>query len=297
MSCEAHREKALQSIAAQSGSDAVQLERVFQAGKNGSVGLGYPSVAWDQNSSGKARRFLHVGAPANLSNEMKAQFLARGFEFVPGLRDKSQGVWRGLYNKNRKMFALDAFRSAELPPMSKAEERKYQSFLKKFPADHTTPSNSNQPVTNSLAEKGELDELARTTGESVLSSEALADIYSRMATGLMGAPRRVILEVPKMGSSGFATDMKGTIWAHPYPLGLSAPARNNMVVTRAGLEHELGHELYTPMGVWQRVLDVAEKKENEKDLGEKGAGLLPHCFNIVEDGRMEREIALHNAGS
>ncbi|MEK9162229.1 MAG: hypothetical protein AAB261_02905, partial [Chloroflexota bacterium] len=94
MSCEAHRERALQSIAAQGSVDAVQLERVFQAGKNGSVGLGYPSVAWDQNSSGKARRFLHVGAPANLSNEMKAQFLARGFEFVPGLRDKSQGVWR-----------------------------------------------------------------------------------------------------------------------------------------------------------------------------------------------------------
>jgi hypothetical protein len=293
MSCEAHRGKALQSIAAQSGGDAAQLERVFQAGKSGSAILGYPNVLLGRNPSGVGnRRFMRVDAPVEIHPELKAQFLARGFEFRQGLTDPSRGDWMAPFNQRRKQFALDAFRGAALPPMSKAEEKKYRELINKAKA------RERNKTAQAFKTVGELDVLARETQEDdLLSSESLADIYSRMATGLVGAPRRVILEVPQNGSSGFATDMRGTIWAHPYPLGKTALARDNMVVTRAGLEHELGHELYTPMDVWQRVLDVAEKKESESGLGEKGAAMLPNCFNVVEDGRMEREVALHNAGS
>jgi hypothetical protein len=143
---------------------------------------------------------------------------------------------------------------------------------------------------------GAMDHLAvKTRDDDLLSSEHLADLYSRLATGLVGKPRQVILKEPTDGSSGFGTDMQGKIFAHPYPLGKEAPARENMVVTRAGMEHELGHELYTPMPVWAAVLDIARSKEPVEGL-DKGRVIVPKFFNVVEDGRMEHELAAHNAG-
>ncbi|MGC1379300.1 MAG: hypothetical protein WA821_23920 [Anaerolineales bacterium] len=128
--------------------------------------------------------------------------------------------------------------------------------------------------------------------DDLLANQDLARLYSRIATGLIGKPRRVVFKE----GEGFATDMKGTIYADPYPLGRNADPRHNLVVTRAGIYHELGHEQFTPTGVWERVLAVHEGKETS-ELSEAGRAMLPRFYNIVEDGRMERRVAQNYAGA
>ena len=130
-------------------------------------------------------------------------------------------------------------------------------------------------------------------GGDQLANNDLARMYSQLATGLIGKPRRVVLQE----GGGFSTDMKGTIKADPYPLGRGADPRHNLVVTRAGIYHELGHEQFTPVAVWEQVLAVAEGKSDEGELGEAGRAMLPRFFNIVEDGRMERQVAGNYAGA
>jgi hypothetical protein len=129
-------------------------------------------------------------------------------------------------------------------------------------------------------------------GDDLLANEDLADLYGRIATGLVGEPRRVVLKE----GGGFGTDMKGMIKADPYPLGREADPRANLVVTRAGIHHELGHELFTDPAVWAQVLAVSEGEQALEDLGSGGARLLPDLFNVVEDGRMERRLARDYAG-
>jgi hypothetical protein len=135
-------------------------------------------------------------------------------------------------------------------------------------------------------------ELARAEGLDLLANEDIARMYSQVATGLIGKPRRVILKE----GGGFSTDMKGTIHADPYPLGRDADPRHNLVVTRAGIYHELGHEQFTPQDVWARVLDAASGKQ-DVGLGQAAKEMLPRFYNIVEDGRMERVVAGNYKGA
>jgi hypothetical protein len=60
----------------------------------------------------------------------------------------------------------------------------------------------------------------------LLSNQDQANLYGRIATGLVGKPRRVVLKE----GEGFATDMKGTIHADPYPLGREADPRHNLML-------------------------------------------------------------------
>lgn len=129
--------------------------------------------------------------------------------------------------------------------------------------------------------------------QDLLANQDLARLYSQIATGLLGKPRRVVLQE----GEGFATDMKGTIYADPYPLGRHADPRHNLVVTRAGIYHELGHEQFTPTAIWEQVLAVHQGQRPEAGLGEAGCAMLPRFYNIVEDGRMERQVAASYAGA
>jgi len=129
-------------------------------------------------------------------------------------------------------------------------------------------------------------------GQDLLANQDLASLYSQIATGLVGQPRRVVL----VEGGGFGTDMRGTITADPYPLGRQADPRHNLVVTRAGIHHELGHELFTPPEIWAQVVEAAQGKQTMEGLGEAGAKMLPRFFNVIEDGRMERRLANGYAG-
>jgi hypothetical protein len=124
-----------------------------------------------------------------------------------------------------------------------------------------------------------------------LSNEDLANLYGRIATGLVGKPRRVVLQE----GAGFGTDLKGTITADPYPLGRQAAPQENLVVTRAGIHHELGHELVTPAEVWAQALEIADAKQHLPGI-DKARKFLPYMFNIIEDGRMERHLSRTYAG-
>jgi hypothetical protein len=139
----------------------------------------------------------------------------------------------------------------------------------------------------SLSEVGH----ALDPGMDLLANQDLANLYGRIATGLVGKPRRVVLKE----GDGFATDMKGTIYADPYPLGREADPRHNLVVTRAGIHHELGHELFTSPELFARVIAIAEGKQDVEGL-DGGRRILPMIFNIIEDGRMERQLSHTYAG-
>lgn len=163
-----------------------------------------------------------------------------------------------------------------------------------------------------------LAEAARGLDDNVnpLSTKALADMYSRLASGLTGRSCQVTLKPGALHvntetgeqvyiTSGFATNMQGKIQADPTPLGSTANPRDNLVVTRAGIYHELGHELYTDPGLWATCLE-ANTSTTPYELETIGGGtlvldagrrFLPQIYNIVEDGRMEREVARNTPGA
>jgi hypothetical protein len=129
------------------------------------------------------------------------------------------------------------------------------------------------------------------TGDPI-NNEGIKQMLSKLCSALTGQPRKIVFRE----GGGFATDMKGTIYLEPYPLGKGKPIADNLAVVRGGLEHELGHELYTNVNHWRTVLDIAKAgadvdPADTEGLNEEGRQLVPHVYNIIEDGRMERQVA------
>ncbi len=163
-----------------------------------------------------------------------------------------------------------------------------------------------------------LAEAARGLDDNVnpINNKHLEEMYSRLASGLTGRPCKVTLTPGALHvntdtgeqvyiTSGFATNMQGKIQADPTPLGPNADPRDNLVVTRAGIYHELGHELYTDPALWATCLE-ANKSDTPYDFEtatggrltlDAGRRFLPQIYNIVEDGRMEREVARTTPGA
>ncbi len=141
-----------------------------------------------------------------------------------------------------------------------------------------------------------------TKEQDPINNETIAAMFSRIATSIASQPRRVIFGKP---GSGFATDMRGKIYADPLPLGQGALLQDQLLVINAGIYHELGHEEFTPMGYWADLLDIARSDApitRQIDMRFAGLGVIditldgarrdvPGCYNIVEDGRMERTIS------
>lgn len=124
-----------------------------------------------------------------------------------------------------------------------------------------------------------------------INNPAMADLWGRIASGVAGHDCRVVLRE----GGGFATDMEGTIYADPYPLGKDADPRHNMIVTKAGIYHEIGHELTTPPEDWAYLLEVAEGKHDIPGI-DKGRAIITKMYNIIEDGRMERDMSTRFVG-
>lgn len=137
----------------------------------------------------------------------------------------------------------------------------------------------------------EIREVLGAGGGDLLDNEDLAALYSRVATGLVGQARRVHL----VEGEGFATDLQGSIQADPYPLGRGADPRHNLVVTKAGLYHEIGHEQFTDPAVWAHAVQVAQSEKAVEGL-DAGRRSLTKFLNLVEDGRMERHLCDRYAG-
>jgi hypothetical protein len=120
----------------------------------------------------------------------------------------------------------------------------------------------------------------------ILANEGVRRLYSQVATSLAGKPRQVVFRE----GEGFATDMQGTIYLDPYPLGRDAPPVYNAAVVMEGLQHEMGHELETPLDTFKRILEIGSSPEPVEGL-DGGRSLVKGIYNIVEDGRMERRIS------
>lgn len=148
------------------------------------------------------------------------------------------------------------------------------------------------------AQQNEVIESMKKRGISNLR-DLLQRTYSRIATSLAGAPRRVQISEeggPRPGM--FWTDMKGTIQAEMYPLSRSkynTPA-NNLLAFKAGLYHELGHEEDTPVEIFRRIISIASGEEEVPGIPKEQAGLVAEIYNILEDGRMEREQSRRRRG-
>ncbi|HEU4322923.1 MAG TPA: hypothetical protein VFS21_07205 [Roseiflexaceae bacterium] len=118
-----------------------------------------------------------------------------------------------------------------------------------------------------------------------INNAEMADLWGRIASAVAGRDCRIVLQ-----PGGFATDMHGTIYADPYPLGKSADPRHNLIVTKGGIYHEIGHELTTPPEDWAFVLAVAAGEETVAGI-DQGRAMVPKLYNIIEDGRMERDMS------
>jgi hypothetical protein len=124
-----------------------------------------------------------------------------------------------------------------------------------------------------------------------IDNPAMADLWGRIASAVAGHECQVVLRP----GEGFATDMHGTIYADPYPLGKDADPRHNLIVTKAGIYHEIAHELLTPPEDWALVLAIRDGKETVEGI-EQGRRMVAKLYNITEDGRIEREMASRFAG-
>lgn len=129
------------------------------------------------------------------------------------------------------------------------------------------------------------------TPTNPINNPAMADLWGRIASAIAGHECRVVLRAGK----GFATDMRGTIHADPEPLGPDADPRHNLIVTKAGIYHEIGHELITPPEDWALMLAIARGEQTVAGI-DKGRAMVPKLYNIIEDGHIERELASRFAG-
>jgi hypothetical protein len=124
-------------------------------------------------------------------------------------------------------------------------------------------------------------------GEEPLSTEGMARHYSRLAQAITNKPVVVTFDtsIPTGG-----TDMRGNIMLNPHPLGKDADPARNMLVVKAIMYHEVGHELTTNGDHWAELKGIAASPVPVEGI-DKGRAHVLRFYNIVEDGRMERDMS------
>jgi len=144
----------------------------------------------------------------------------------------------------------------------------------------------------------EAEEKLRRLGKD--AKRMLEVTYSQIASSIAGEVRHVHIEEsggprPDM----FWTDMRGQIRAERYPLRHTEhnSAVNNLLAMKAGIYHELGHEEDTPRQLFARVVEIARGMERVEGIPPEQAGLVAEVYNILEDGRMERQQARRRRGA
>jgi hypothetical protein len=159
---------------------------------------------------------------------------------------------------------------------------------------------------NLQRQPGVVDRLERQVGEAVYTNDQLAALYGRLASALAGFPVRVELQTAAKEAAAMTEaeydPQRRTLRAVAAALP-NATAAENLMITRAGIEHALGHLLYTnyewlrrAQAVGQRERPTGGEAPEERALSAAGrANVLP-VFLALEDARMERELLTHNPG-
>ncbi|HHK60582.1 MAG TPA: hypothetical protein ENJ73_02515, partial [Desulfobacterales bacterium] len=126
-----------------------------------------------------------------------------------------------------------------------------------------------------------------------MDNPAVAGMFSRYATVVTGEKREV-----RFCPGVTATNMRGEITLDPGSRKRAIGDR--LVIIKGGLEHELGHELYTSLDNFERVMEMArtgERGEEEPPLGSNGRMVVRDIYNILEDGRIERLLEQREPGA
>ncbi len=146
-------------------------------------------------------------------------------------------------------------------------------------------------------QKHKITRLLSEVQEKWMNSKRLLETtYSRIATNIAGAPRRVDITEDGPHAGMFWTNMKGKIQGERFPLGKSTDVVNNLLALKAGIYHEIGHEEDTSPEIFSRVLRIANGEEEIEGVPREAAGIVAEIYNILEDGRMERQQAKRRRG-
>ena len=134
-----------------------------------------------------------------------------------------------------------------------------------------------------------VEELRRSLppGEEPMATEEMARHYSRLAQAITNKP--VVVTFDTSIPTG-ATDMRGNIFLNPHPLGKDAAPARNMLVVKAIMYHEVGHELTTNGDHWAELKGIAASPVPVEGI-DKGRAHILKFYNIIEDGRMERDVS------
>ncbi len=127
-------------------------------------------------------------------------------------------------------------------------------------------------------------DMAVAMGHHPLYNPIVGDIFGSYTLAVLGERRNVVVQ-----PHNTSTDMQGNIYLDTMPLGPQPGVTKNLATAFGSAEHEIGHEKYTPVATWKRVLGIQNGTE-PSSLGAAARHVLTHVYNIVEDGRMERRV-------
>jgi hypothetical protein len=296
MSCESHRARAVQFIIAahpDKGLTAQDAERIYQQARRSPVAMKtlLPVIKQPHRKyKGRTAIFKVEGVMPDALKEQLKQF---GFSY-----SAQESVLEIPANK----WGGEAYRF-----MDAVWSAKTLADLGLDPAAHTAQKERERKERTReqarlRATAGDMDKLqAAVKKVEVLAHGDLAALYSRLASGLLGKPCRVKMELPteppgKPSPACRYEPTAGVFLADPYPLGKGAPARENLVVTRLGIERELAWLKHTPPEIIATAQAMAAGELPPEGLNERGRHMVPAAYGLIERARSERVWLGNNAG-
>ncbi len=137
-----------------------------------------------------------------------------------------------------------------------------------------------------LAEADSLAAFLAETGVDPLDNEGVRRMYENYVSISSGCERRVVMD-PRVGTG--CTDLKGTVTINPYPLGKHGKVLDQMVINLGRIDHELLHEMFTPLDVLKEVQAIRRgRRKAFSHLTPQERALIPGLVNVLEDARIER---------
>jgi hypothetical protein len=288
MSCEGHRARALEFLIAahpDRGLTTQDAERIYQQARRSPVAVKtlLPVIKQPHRKyKGRTAIFRVEGV---MPDALKQQLKQFGFSYSAkeSALEIPANKWGGeAYRFMESVWDAKTLADLGLDPAAHAQ-RKIQEKAKRATA-------------------GDMDKLQADVKKiDVLEHGDLAALYSRLASGLLGKPCRIKMELPATSPGEPSPACRyeptaGVFLADPYPLGKAAPARENLVVTRLGIERELAWLKHTPPEIIATAQAMAAGDLPPEGLDDHGRRLVPAAYGLIERARAERVWLGNNAG-
>ncbi len=313
MTCEKHRlaaEAALANAKPAAELSAADLERIYQQGRAGGVREPRPDdpsprIPGLEFQYGKKRAVnlpLH-GAPPQALIDWAAD---RGLLYdMSGncFRGKGPEAWDAAQYiaGSLTMYELERATMRGAPGQGHVLSAEIQSA-----EAGAAPSPRIQPVKRLALghNKSDLDASLTKSSKDADGWQAMSEFYSRLAGLRLGRPVSVVTasasDMPGPEMVAYLDTAKNKLLicpANAVPLGqVDFPARHQAAVIQAAIEHEIGHASYTPPWLSKIANAIADGKTPAEGLTVRGRAMLPGLVHLIEDGRVNRQVLIHNAG-